>query len=202
MKKLNLVIDRTNDVSIKASFNRIAKEIFSSAIKVNNHILGITEIEFYFWSDEHKDYTTHEHSRNAGEWRMHNQGLDITLQAEGNNKSGQVGGILIRGIYHQSNDDNKKSTQYINGPRMVLFQIFQLMGKVEEESTLQLLPNYFETIPTIYTTTRHGLKPAVTKEYIIDDEFLSKPYRYIAHKERLSYPTSYWKDFAINELQE
>ncbi len=198
MTKLNLKIDRTDEASIKISFDRIAKDIFRSAIKVNEHKLRITEIEFYFWSDEHQDYTTHEHNRNAGEWRMHNQGVDITFQAEGDEKSGQVGGILIRGILDDKLDGKSR---YINGPLKVWFRLFELLGKAEIQGTIQLVPNSF-IAPAIYTTTRHGLKPAVTKNYIIDDKFLSKPYRYFTDKGKLSYPESHWIGLEINELAE
>lgn len=199
MANLNLEIDRTNDGSIKASFDRIAKDIFRSAIKVNYHLLRITEIEFYFWSDEHQDNTTHDHNRNAGEWRMHNQGIDITFQAEGDKKSGQVGGILIRGIYDKSIEEEEEKKRYINGPRKVLFRIFELMGKVEEQSTLQLIPKHFENIP-IHTTSRHGLKESATKDYVIDDKYISKHYRYFTDNGMLSYPASHWKGLEIKEL--
>jgi hypothetical protein len=191
MTQLNLKIDRTDEASIKVSFDRIAKDIFRSAIKVNQHKLRITEIEFYFWSDEHKDYTTHEHNRNAGEWRMHNQGIDITFQAEGNKKSGQVGGVLIRGIYDNSIKEEEKK-KYINGPRKVLFRLFELMGNVEEQSTLQLLPNHFEAIPTIYKAKRHGLNVAKTNTYEVTKDFVEAQYRYYTDKENL-YTPSYWE---------
>ncbi|CAN5413569.1 hypothetical protein BH09BAC1_BH09BAC1_17700 [soil metagenome] len=201
MTKLNLEIDRTDGESIKSSFDRIAKDIFRSAIKVNNHELRVTEIEFYFWSDEHQDYSTHDHNRDAGEWRMHNQGIDITFQAEGDSKCGQVGGILIRGIYDDSIVEDRKISQYINGPRLVMFRIFQLMGKVEAQNTLQLVPGRFQTLPPIYTAQRHGLKEAKTDTYEISKElYMDKANRYFTDKGKLSYPASHWGKLKISEL--
>lgn len=161
-------------------------------------MLRITEIEFYFWSDEHQDNTTHEHEQDAGEWRMHNQGLDITFEALGDNTIGQFGGILIRGIYVAGEGDEKK--KHINGPRKVLFKIFELMGKVEAQNILQLVPGHFKTPREIHTTMRHGLKTGVISGYEITDDFIKKPYRYFTDKGKLSYPESHWKGLEINEL--
>nr|NQU91311.1 hypothetical protein [Bacteroidota bacterium] len=112
--------------NVESSFNRIAKELLTSyALYANAKEFRITEIEFYFYHPEHPDNYTHPHKRKKGEWRFHNQGLDITLS--GNET--QDGGILIRGI---------KNDRYVNGPRKIIYYLFQHFDNVESSNSLEL----------------------------------------------------------------
>ena len=147
---------------IEESFDKIAKQLLLGHIlKINDQELEITEIEFYFFmKGKHEDNYTHPHKRNAGEWRYHNQGIDITLQ--GNDK--QDGGILIRGI--------KMDQKYINGPLKTVQKIMECMGSVQNSATIQLITNPI-TNKKILKTFRH------LPNKIQHQEFHDKKYRYL-----------------------
>lgn len=162
---MNFTIDDSN---IEQSFNNIAKELMNeNVIMVNDKAFEFTEIEFYFFKKGvHEDIYTHKHKRKAGEWRIHNQGLDITL--EGNEE--QYGGILIRGL---SNENT-----CINGPIKALGFLFESIGSVYNPSTLMLKSKDLEG-KKIIKTFRH----IPTK--IQDKVYHYKKYRYIVELEKL-----------------
>ncbi len=85
-----------NNSEIEKSFDRIATDLFTkNTLFINNKEFQITEIEFYYYYYHiHEDNYRHDHKRDEGEWRFHNQGIDITFQANEN----QVGGLLILGL--------------------------------------------------------------------------------------------------------
>jgi hypothetical protein len=115
--------------NIEKSFDLLAKQLLlNHALEINNRLIEITEIEFYFFKEGiHEDKYTHLHDRNAGEWRLHNQGIDITFQSTND----QDGGILIRGIKHDG--------EYTNGPLKTLNIIFKNFGNVESTATLRIV---------------------------------------------------------------
>lgn len=167
---MNLNIDNEN---IEKSFDRIATEILNKKILFVNEIeFRLTEIEFYYYhEDSHKDNYTHEHKRDYGEWRFHNQGLDITFQSD--NKSD--GGILIRGI--------QVNTKYVNGPRKIIREIFENFSKTTNENTI-LLSDSAERNARILKTFRH----LPNKHQV--PEFHNKHYRYLTNLESLDIPNS------------
>ena len=91
MLNLEIVIE-----DIQGSFNRIACDMIHNwHLQVNDDLYSFTEIEFYFHDKEtHEDKATYEHKLDAGLWRSHLSGLDITLR----HSIGGYGGILIRGL--------------------------------------------------------------------------------------------------------
>lgn len=167
---MDFIIDN-ND--IEKSFDTIAKKLLTTyALYVNDKELRITEIEFYYYHDDyHKDMYTHEHMRKAGEWRFHNQGLDITF--EGNEK--MDGGILIRGVL--------VANEYINGPRNIIGEIFKHFNKVTDTNTL-ILRSAIERPMEIIKTFRH------LPNKITDPEFHDKYYRYLVNLDSLKIPES------------
>lgn len=162
---MNFCIDDNN---IEQSFDLIAKELLNEhVLRVNDHEFEFTEIEFYYYKEGvHKDMYTHKHLRKAGEWRSHNQGLDITL--EGNAE--QDGGILIRGLKH--------GEKYINGPIKALGLIFESMGSVQNTSSMVLTGKNLGD-KHIIKTFRH------IPNKIQDKEYHFKKYRYITDLEQV-----------------
>ena len=162
---MNLSIDKD---AIENSFDRIATELLNSkTLDVNGQVFRFTEIEFYYFhKDYHPDEYTHRHLRKAGEWRFHNQGIDITL--EGNDV--QDGGILIRGILVDG--------QYINGPIKCLKRIFEAFGKVTEPTSFILKDGTARSIPII-KTIRH------LPNSVAHPDFQYKLYRYLVEFEKL-----------------
>ena len=167
---MNLLIDNKN---IEKSFDRIANDILNKKVLlVNGNEFIITEIEFYYFFEKiHEDNYTHEHRRNVGEWRFHNQGIDITFQSTKESD----GGILIRGI--------KIDNEHINGPRKIIQKIFEFFGKVTSENKLQLI-NTESRNSKIVKTFRH----LPNKHQIA--EFHNKYYRYLTNLENLDIPSS------------
>lgn len=175
---MDLSIDNQN---VEKSFDRIAIELLTKkALFVNDVEFQFTEIEFYYFHENyHPDSYTHDHERNEGEWRFHNQGLDITFQA--NEK--QVGGILIRGV--------KVNKEYVNGPRKIIQKIFENFNKVSFNnniilSTIEERPNF------IIKTFRH----LPNKDQ--NPEFHNKFYRYLINIDELNIPTILKEKIKIN----
>lgn len=156
---MNLEIDN-ND--IEGSFDRIAKEIITQkALFVNEKVFRFTEIEFYyFYKDIHTDSCTHPHLRNEGEWRLHEQGFDITFKGT----DIRDGGILIRGVLVDG--------EYINGPIKTLGAILQAFGKVTEKTSF-IIKDAEPRDVKIIKTFRHNLNE---KE---SPNFFGKHYRFL-----------------------
>ncbi|MBN2891623.1 MAG: hypothetical protein JXL97_07140 [Bacteroidales bacterium] len=152
--------------------NIAAKLLLESQLQVNSVFFNFTEIEFYFYdSRRHQDVFTHRHEMEAGRWRFHNQGFDITLKGENG-----FGGILIRGVENTLNQQNR----FINGPRRVLFEITKYFNQIN-------IPNNIFTIVDkpveefeIFQTFRHGLNNPVLNEACNDIvKYRNSPYRFI-----------------------
>lgn len=163
---LNLAIDNNK---IEESFDSIAKQLFNEfELHANDTVFEFTEIEFYYFHEKnHPDNYTHEHQRDEGEWRFHNQGIDITFES----KDDSDGGILIRGI--------KTKDNYVNGPRKILMKIFESLGKVEDENKIILKKKTKKSDNKISKTFRH------LPNKIQDEKFHNKPYRYYINIEKL-----------------
>lgn len=145
---MNFWIKETN---IDLEFEKLANQLLlQEAFIVNSQRIRFTEIEFYYYSEKHKDAFTHSHEMDSGKWRLHNQGLDITLKGD----SG-FGGILIRGISIENRILNK--TDYFNGPRRVLFEIMKHLNTVNEVKNDFGLIEIERSDLKIYKTFRHGL---------------------------------------------
>lgn len=162
-----------NNEKIEESFDRIAEEILTSkAIYVNDIEFRFTEIEFYYFHEKyHPDNYTHEHLRKPGEWRFHNQGLDITFR--GDEKSD--GGILIRGVLVDG--------EYINGPRKIVAKIFESFDEITKNNSFTLKNIPKQTVE-ILKTFRHLPSKNIEKDYH------RKPYRYLIDIDNLSISSS------------
>jgi len=115
---LNVLNAETETVDIKGKFSTIAKELMCNyqIVSISGEIFNIYETEFYFYSKKHPDSSVHRHNMNAGQWRVHYSGLDITFNgctsfnAACKNKKcdkcdnlSSYGGILIRSIGNSKN---------------------------------------------------------------------------------------------------
>lgn len=161
---------KVNINDIPGSFDRIAKELLQGqVISINSNNFEITEIEFYFFNENnHPDEYTHPHKLQAGMWRLHKQGIDITFDGT---KKGEDGGILIRGL--------KLNDRYVNGPIKCLAWIFESMGNVQNENCLILKPKRLKH-SKIIKTFRH--LPNKNKK------FHSEKYRYIKDFDKVNLP--------------
>lgn len=95
------------------SFEAIAKTLMGEyVIRKRAHRYAIVEIEFYLFSESHRDYITYPRNVNAGRWYFHQSGVDLTFDST---SSKRFGGILIRGLYKLDSGDDEKE-HYIFGP--------------------------------------------------------------------------------------
>lgn len=146
-----------NEKNIVSEFKRLADTILlKKELIVNDKTYRFTEIEFYYYSENHKDAYTHKHEYESGRWRFHNQGLDITLKG----KSG-YGGVLIRGIESKDKDKNKC---FINGPRRVVFEIMKHLNSVNQCNNIIGIKNCKNQKEKIFETFRHGLNNPIQKD--------------------------------------
>ena len=131
---IDLVINDQNDQEVEKSFDRIAKDLFNNyLLNIQGNRYRLTEIEFYYKSDNHKDSYTHENERQLTKdnWYFHRfknpekykkvpvKGLDLTI---GNKNKNIYGGILIRGIKDIKNND------IIDGPGKIVNKIIDILG--------------------------------------------------------------------------
>lgn len=164
---------RIDNNDIEGSFDRIARKLLTECVlKVNDTNFEITEIEFYyFFPGVHEDKYTHPHTFEAGKWRYHNQGLDITLQGS----DIQDGGILIRGI--------KSGDMYVNGPLKVVQKIYETFAQCTDDNHIILLE-----VP------QNGKKLLKTFRHIPNKvsypEFHHMYYRYLTDLDSLDIPAN------------
>lgn len=158
--------------NITSSFDSIAKKLLlGHVICINDDDIELTEIEFYFFHEKKHPYNyTHPHNRQAGQWRLHKQGIDITFDGA---TKGQDGGILIRGI--------KISNVFVNGPIKCLAAIFDKMNDVKKMNHIilksKLLPD-----SEIIKTFRHLPNKIQYKD------FHTQKYRYLKDFDKLAIP--------------
>lgn len=104
-------------------FESIAVTLFDKyVVETKEAKYRLTEIEFYWDSENHKDactYKRHHIIPKTGEWFFHYSGVDIALE---NEKLKGYGGILIRSIY---NINTKTITK---GPLVCAMKLFSGMN--------------------------------------------------------------------------
>ncbi|MDR2947589.1 MAG: hypothetical protein LBV71_00115 [Prevotella sp.] len=174
-----------NPQAIEQSFDRIAKELLiENALYINDKVFRFTEIEFYYYNEEfHPDKYTHEHSLKEGQWRFHNQGIDITFNSDDNLQID--GGILIRGVLLDK--------KYINGPRKIITAFFEAFGNITDNTNFILKSSEKRDVEIIKTFRQLPNKI----EYPIYHE---KHYRYIAEIEKVKISSSI-KDAILKDYQ-
>lgn len=99
-------------------FKEIADALLTKfAIQKGDQLFYITDIEFYYYTNDHKDFITYPRKCHAGEWFFHSSGVDIAFESNINfefvnkkksdkykqykpvlNSTAEFGGILIRSI--------------------------------------------------------------------------------------------------------
>lgn len=168
------MIYKINEIDIESEFERLANTILlEKELVVNDASFNFTEIEFYFYSENHQDAFTHTHGEDAGKWRFHNQGFDFTLKGD----SG-FGGILIRGVQIK----NGQNDSFINGPRRVLFSIMKHLNNVNNpKNVFGIIDKQIDKL-NIFKTFRKGLNNPISHLKSDNlDYFRTAKYRYIVN---------------------
>jgi hypothetical protein len=200
MKVDNWILEMINNrggKSYEEIFGDIAKKLFEEYyLKVGNYKLYLTEVEFYFYSDGHKDTYTHmqKYQKEFG-FHLHYTGWGGTDLTFGD--ANIYGGILLRGMKIKHYDDYK----YFNGPWIVTNAILNMLnneivenlhidaesdsyntffdkGNLLETKDILLCKNNTHISHEVYRAPRIGLS---CKE--IDNKFLVKNYRFICDKD-------------------
>jgi hypothetical protein len=152
--------------NIEEKFSLIANELMRNyqIVSVSGERFDMHEIEFYFFSVNHNDNSVHRHGMDAGQWRVHYSGIDITFDGCINIKKNNCkirkcvdckeissyGGILIRTIGISKN--------LIVGPLKVQTTLLT-GGSIKGSSGLSLIENKdCNNIKELKFSTRCGVK--------------------------------------------
>ena len=113
MNFLNIVEENQDE------FKKIAEKIFTEyAIKTNDSLFRMVEIEFYWNSTNHIDNSTYHRKYvdpKNGDWFFQYSGVDIALR---NVETGGYGGILIRSIL------DVNINRIFKGPQVCMMRLF------------------------------------------------------------------------------
>lgn len=163
---VDLLVVPNDKIEITEDFNRIAKELMSNyqIVSVLGEKFNIHEIEFYFYSNAHRDPSVHRHNLKVAQWRVHYSGVDITFDGCAmltdicKNKKcincdelSSYGGILIRSI------GNSKPP--IVGPLRVQTTLLT-GGSISGSNGISLIKTDNHAINNLMSSTRCGVKSA------------------------------------------
>lgn len=117
----------STQTEIKNVFSVIANKLFRNYhIVKGGNTYDFLEIEFYFYSPNHRDLITYpRNGRKPGMWFFHMSGVDITFGSNDkeNNQQLMYGGILIRSIV-KTQGDSSTLPKYICGPMKCVDELF------------------------------------------------------------------------------
>ena len=137
---------------IEERFKEIAEILLGEvAIKKGDKLLWITDVEFYWYTDSHRDIITYPRNCEPGKWFFHSSGVDISFESKVKTDGdlwnpaailtpeAKFGGILIRGICPK-NDEGKKSKDYnFDGPMKSVNYLFDIFDAFSEPSGVPLI---------------------------------------------------------------
>ena len=179
-------------------FANLAKSLMRNfQIKRGDKLYWMTDIEFYIYTDEHKDIITYPRNCPAGVWFFHPSGVDIAFRSEvptkPHPKTGKqkphleegafFGGILLRRI---KLDD--ESARVIDGPLNVCDELFDQFSAFKKPKDFpRIIKAKRNSLQSPDSCKREGLNPnpkekvhsILTNNYIdsvhLEDE-LVEPY--------------------------
>jgi hypothetical protein len=132
-------------------FVKIANELLNNyAIQNHDSIYRLIEVEFYWTSPNHKDFSTYDRKHvdpKHGDWFFHYSGVDIALK---NEKIKGFGGILIRGIY------SLKEKNIYKGPLVCAMKLFSGTSAFEESIKTKIIEYNFNKAE-VQKSPRKGL---------------------------------------------
>ena len=134
LKKLLEMQGVEGEGQIVARFKKLA-EILLKDIKIQkgDKKYLLTDIEFYWYTNTHRDIITYPRKCSAGMWYFHSSGVDISFESdvltEGDNKpilnkDARFGGILIRGIKPEESGQSEKKDALSSHPLNIVDELF------------------------------------------------------------------------------
>lgn len=152
----------------EGNFEKLSESLLSKfQIQKGKQLYWMTDIEFYIYTDDHRDIITYPRNTEAGEWFFHASGVDISFKSKVDleiwtkkqkpvlSKDSVFGGILIRGIVPAYD-----GAQPIDGPMKVCDELFD---KFDAFATPTDFPRIVEARttrvnqPTIFKEKRKNL---------------------------------------------
>lgn len=130
----------------------------------------IAEIEFYFYSPNHRDIITYPRKCSEKLWFFHQSGVDLTIDCsngfEGRNPC--FGGILIRSLIKY--DYAKKELGVICGPQKCVDELFDVLNAVDnsKELTPLLVKYHFNNIEV--ASTQRYISFNVSSKDLVEDK--------------------------------
>ena len=128
MEILRKLLSDTDNKDLQVWFQNIASELMCNhVIQKEKHQYAIVEIEFYYYSPEHRDVITYPRQMESGRWFFHQSGVDLTFDSfdiKFQNdkfelgKNSRFGGILIRGLRKLDGGE------YIFGPQRCVNELW------------------------------------------------------------------------------
>jgi hypothetical protein len=152
LMELLTCLDASSDsIEIKVIFKEIAVELFSNYhIQKGDRNYELLEIEFYFFSNNHKDIITYPRtSDRPGMWFFHMSGVDITFGSKAQRDNNFYGGILIRSMIRTDVSEPLP----ISGPMKCVEELFDYINAVDH--------NVKNDIPCIVRNDEIGYIPTV-----------------------------------------
>lgn len=181
-----LLKDVTLDLSeceLHEKFQSIAKTLFSDYyIEKNGTKYYFMEIEFYYYSHNHKDFITYPRYAKAGDWFFHASGVDLcfdsNLEYDENDKiisdlsKAHFGGILIRSLRKVDKDGD---TKYLTGPHKCCYDLFDRFSAIDDTFTYPIIKKKEKADTTKIDSCQRFFNFSISdeKKYknIIDDNY-------------------------------
>lgn len=142
---MNIILQYHNDLNGKylkeSKLEECAKKLMGEyCIKKKEFFYQIAEVEFYFYSPNHRDIITYPRKCSEKLWFFHQSGVDLTIDSskgfEGQNPC--FGGILIRSII-KYDDKTGKELGTICGPQKCVNELFDVLNAVDNSNELSPL---------------------------------------------------------------
>ena len=174
------------------------------SIVKGDYYYQIGEIEFYYYSPNHKDIITYPRQCSQGLWFFHPSGVDITIQSSVSGMNPSFGGILIRSIIKYNKEG--KLVKTICGPQKSVFELFDYLNAVDNsiERTPMIMKHSFPKCNIDLPTQRYipfdvrstEVNPDANYQRVIEEKVNDKFNAIIKDNEK------YKKDFYIEDPEE
>lgn len=148
-------------------FEELAKALMNNfQIKKGNNRYWMTDIEFYIYTDSHRDIITYPRNCEAGKWFFHASGVDISFKSEVDSNARNLvrkpelssqsvfGGILIRKIVMDGNPSIEA-----DGPIKVIDELFDQFNALNPPADFPLIvPANSPREVSVQSSIRVGMK--------------------------------------------
>ncbi len=136
----------------ESKLEECAKKLMGKyCIKKPDFFYQIAEIEFYFYSPNHRDIITYPRKCSEKLWFFHQSGVDLTIESSDEGMKPCFGGILIRSIIKY--DKTGKELGTICGPQKCVNELFDVLNAVDKSNELTplLVEHDFGSVEVVST---------------------------------------------------